>query len=242
MSGHNSRTFPVKGTGRRAEKPYLDEEEAREQEANWEETMEAAHAAHVADEEALTQNHPQSQPDKNNLASPTHVGNTTTNVAPPNVGTIPAATNLVHPTPTSGPAPTPRRRGRPSFVKGNPVSPRGRGRTTPRQNASAAPSPPAQPRVVRPDLGSSSQIPASPSNAAVPCSGSGSMPQGPLVRPNLQAQRTAPFRPPTVTRETMAAASPTIQSRFTGFMPTPSLKKKKPSGPPPSNPSTNDKN
>ncbi|XP_057756064.1 uncharacterized protein LOC130975264 [Arachis stenosperma] len=148
-------------------------------------------------------------------------GNTTTNAAPPNVATIP---------------------------------PRGRGSTTrkglaatttpptPTQNAAATPPPPAQPRVVRPDVGSRSQISASPSNAAVPCSGTGSMPQGPLVRPTLQAQPTAPFRPPIVTRETMAVASPATQSRFTGFMPTPSLKKKEPSGPSPSKPSTNDKN
>ncbi|XP_072094106.1 uncharacterized protein [Arachis hypogaea] len=58
--GHNSRTCLEKGTGRGAEEPDLDEEEAREQEANWEETMEAVHAAHVANEEDLTQNHPQS--------------------------------------------------------------------------------------------------------------------------------------------------------------------------------------
>ncbi|XP_057717936.1 uncharacterized protein LOC130932600 isoform X2 [Arachis stenosperma] len=200
------------------------------------------HTLHVADEEDLTQNHPQSQPDENNLVSPTHAGNTTANAAPPNIATIPAATNLAPPTATSEPAPTPKRRGKPSFVRGNPVPPRERGSTTPRQNAAAAPSPLAQPRVVRPDLGSSSQISASPSNAAVLCSGSGSMPQGPLVRPNLQAQCTTLFRPPTVTRETMATASLATQSRFTGFMPTPSLKKKKPSGPPPSKPSTNDKN
>ncbi|XP_057745666.1 uncharacterized protein LOC130963581 [Arachis stenosperma] len=134
----------------------------------------------------------------------------------------------------------------PTFVRGNPVLSRGRGSTTrrglsatttpptPAQNAAAAPLPPVQPRIVRPDVGSRSQIPASPSNV-------GSLPQGSLLRPILQAQPIAPFRPPTVTRETMAAASPAIQSRFTGFMLTPSLKKKKPSGPPPSKPSTNDK-
>ncbi|XP_016199510.1 lysine-rich arabinogalactan protein 19-like [Arachis ipaensis] len=171
-------------------------------------------AAHVANEEDLTQNHPQT--------------------------TVPAATNLVTPTASSEPAPsvvtrppapTPKRRGRPSFVRDNLVPPRRRGSTTrrglaattipltPTQNAAAAPPPPAQPRVVRPDVGSRSQIPASPSNAAVPCSGTGSMPQGPLVRPTLQAQPTAPFRPPTVTRDTMAAASPTTQSMFTCFIP-----------------------
>ncbi|XP_020977967.1 proteoglycan 4-like [Arachis ipaensis] len=239
---HNSRICPDKRTGTAAKEPDLDEEEAREQEANWEETMEAAHAAHVADEEDLTQNHPQRQPDQNNIND----GNTTTNALPLNVATIPAATNLVGPTATSEPAPAPKRRGRPSFVRDNPVPPRERGSTTrtglaatttpptPAQNAAAAPLPPAQPRVVRPDVGSRSQISASPSNV-------GSLPQGPLLRPTLQAQHTAPFRPPTVTRETMAAASPATQSRFTGFMPTPSLKKKKPSGPPPSKPSTNDK-
>ncbi|QHO58477.1 uncharacterized protein DS421_3g90940 [Arachis hypogaea] len=179
---------------------------------------------------------------KNNLVSPTHSGNTTTNAAPPNVATIPAPTNLAPPTTTSQSAPTPKRRGIPSFVRGNPVPPRGRGSTTPRQNAAAAPSPPAQPRAVRLDLGSSSQIPAPLSNAADPYSGTGSMPQGPLVRPNLQDQRAAPFRPPTVTRETMTAAGPATQRRFTGFMPTLSLKKKKPSRPPPSKPSTNDNN
>ncbi|RYR26580.1 hypothetical protein Ahy_B02g060839 [Arachis hypogaea] len=63
-AGHNSRTCPDKGSGTAAEEPDLDEDEAREQEANWEETMEAAHAAHVADEEELTQNHPQTQPDQ----------------------------------------------------------------------------------------------------------------------------------------------------------------------------------
>ncbi|QHN92541.1 uncharacterized protein DS421_17g584650 [Arachis hypogaea] len=173
-------------------------------------------------------------------------GNTTTNASPPNVATIPVATNLVGPTATLEPAPAPKRRGRPSFVRGKPVLPRGRGSTTrkglatttthptPAQNAAAAPSPFAQPRVVRPDVGSRSQIPASPSNV-------GSLPQGPLLRPTLQAQPIAPFRPPTVIRETMAAASPATQSRFTGFMSTPSLKKKKPSGPPPLKPSTNDK-
>ncbi|RYR35698.1 hypothetical protein Ahy_A10g050825 [Arachis hypogaea] len=61
-AGHNSRTCPHKGSGSAAAEPDLDEDEAREQEANWEETMEAAHAAHVADEEELTQNHPQTQP------------------------------------------------------------------------------------------------------------------------------------------------------------------------------------
>ncbi|RYR62161.1 hypothetical protein Ahy_A04g019541 [Arachis hypogaea] len=59
-AGHNSRTCPEKEAGTATEKPDLDEEEAREQEANWEETIEAAHAAHVAVEEDLTQNHPQS--------------------------------------------------------------------------------------------------------------------------------------------------------------------------------------
>ncbi|RYR66144.1 hypothetical protein Ahy_A03g012087 [Arachis hypogaea] len=179
---------------------------------------------------------------KVSLITLTHSGNTTTNATPPNVATIPAPTNLAPPTTTSQPAPTPKRRDIPSFVRGNLVPPRGRGSTTPRQNAAAAPSPPAQPRVVRLDLGSSSQIPTSPSNAANPCSGTGSMPHGPLVRPNLQAQRAAPFRPPTVTRETMAAAGPATQRRFTGFVPTLLLKKKKPSGPPPSKPSTNDNN
>ncbi|XP_015934615.1 uncharacterized protein LOC107460741 [Arachis duranensis] len=204
--------------------------------------MEAAHASHVADEEDLTQNHPQSQPDQNNIND----GNTTTNASPPNGATIPAATNLVGPTTSSEPAPAPKRRGRPTFVRGNSVPPRGRGSTTrrrmaatttpptPAQNAAAAPLPPAQPRVVRHDVGSRSQIPASPSNV-------GSLPQGPLLRPTHQAQPTAPFKPPTVTRETMAAASPATQSRFTSFMSTPSLKKKKPSRPPPSKPSTNDK-
>ncbi|XLR54165.1 uncharacterized protein [Arachis hypogaea] len=204
--------------------------------------MEAAHAAHVANEEDLTQNHPQSQPDKNTIND----GNTTKNASPPNGATIPATTNLVGPTASSEPAPAPKRIGRPTFVRGNLVPPRGRGSTTrrkmaatttpptPAQNAAAAPPSPAQPRVVRYDVGSRSQIPASPSNV-------GSLSQGPLFRPTLQAQPTTPFRPSTVTRETMATASPATQSRFTGFIPTPSLKKKKPSGPPPSKPSTNDK-
>ncbi|XP_015940554.1 formin-like protein 16 [Arachis duranensis] len=134
-------------------------------------------------------------------------GNTTTNAAPPNADTIPAASTLGRPSTSSEPAPpmttrptgpTPTRRGRPTFVRGNPVLPRGRGSTTqrgliatsttpltPTQNAAAAPPPPAQPRVVKPAIGSKSQIPASPSSVAVPCSGSGSMPQGPTVRPTL---------------------------------------------------------
>ncbi|RYR73068.1 hypothetical protein Ahy_A02g007362 [Arachis hypogaea] len=241
-AGHNSRTCPHKGSGSAAAEPDLDEDEAREQEANWEETMEAAHTAHVADEEELIQNHPQTQPDQNNIND----GNTTTNASVPNVATTPAATNPCATTASSEPSPAPKRRGRPSFVRGNPVPPRGRGSTTrrgmaatttpptPTQNAAAAPPSPAQPSLVSPDVGSRSQIPASPSNV-------GPKPQGLLLRPTLQAQPTAPFRPPTVTRETMAAASPATQSRFTSFMPTPSLKKKKPSGPPPSKPSTNDK-
>ncbi|RYR54837.1 hypothetical protein Ahy_A06g030100 [Arachis hypogaea] len=53
-AGHNSKTCPEKETGTAAEVPDIDEEDAREQETNWEETMEAAHAAHVADEEDLT--------------------------------------------------------------------------------------------------------------------------------------------------------------------------------------------
>ncbi|RYR13988.1 hypothetical protein Ahy_B04g070689 isoform D [Arachis hypogaea] len=204
--------------------------------------MEAAHAAYVADEEELTQNHPQTQPDHNNIND----GNTTASASAPNVATIPAATNPCAPPASSEPSPAPKRRGRPSFVRGNTVPPRGMGSTTrrgmaattttptPAQNAAAAPPPPAQPSLVSPEIRSRSQIPASPSNV-------GPQPQGPLPRPSLQAQPTAPFRPPTVTRETMAAASPATQSRFTGFMPTPSLKKKKPSGPPPSKPSRNDK-
>ncbi|RYR60539.1 hypothetical protein Ahy_A04g017596 [Arachis hypogaea] len=55
--GHNSRTCPERSTGAAAQEEGIDEDEAREQEANWEETMEAAHAAHVADEENLIQNH-----------------------------------------------------------------------------------------------------------------------------------------------------------------------------------------
>ncbi|RYR13993.1 hypothetical protein Ahy_B04g070689 isoform A [Arachis hypogaea] len=225
-AGHNGRTCPDKGSGAAAEEPDLDEDEAREQEANWEETMEAAHAAYVADEEELTQNHPQTQPDHVNVSD--------------------LSTNPCAPPASSEPSPAPKRRGRPSFVRGNTVPPRGMGSTTrrgmaattttptPAQNAAAAPPPPAQPSLVSPEIRSRSQIPASPSNV-------GPQPQGPLPRPSLQAQPTAPFRPPTVTRETMAAASPATQSRFTGFMPTPSLKKKKPSGPPPSKPSRNDK-
>ncbi|RYR41886.1 hypothetical protein Ahy_A08g038308 [Arachis hypogaea] len=103
-------------------------------------------------------------------------GNTTTNASPPNGATIPVATNLVGPTASSEPAPALKRRGRPTFVWGNSVPPIGRGSTTrrrmaatitpptPAQNAAAAPLPPAQPRVVRHDVGSRSQIPASPSN------------------------------------------------------------------------------
>ncbi|RYR08860.1 hypothetical protein Ahy_B05g076700 [Arachis hypogaea] len=55
---NKNKTCPEKEVGTATEEPDLDEEEAREQEANWEETMEAAHATHVADEEDLTQNHP----------------------------------------------------------------------------------------------------------------------------------------------------------------------------------------
>ncbi|RYR30964.1 hypothetical protein Ahy_B01g055757 [Arachis hypogaea] len=54
--GHNSRTCPERSTGAAAEEEGIYEDEARDQEANWEETMEAAH---VADEEDLTQNHPE---------------------------------------------------------------------------------------------------------------------------------------------------------------------------------------
>ncbi|RYQ99091.1 hypothetical protein Ahy_B07g086952 [Arachis hypogaea] len=249
--GHNSRICPERPTGAAAEEEDIDEDEAREQEANWEETMEAAHAAHVADEEDLTQNHLESQPDENTV----HHVSTTTTVAPPNTATTPATTSEpAPPVPARPIASTPPTRGKPTSVRGNPVLPRGRGRTTRRgtttssttlptstQNTAAAPPPPAQPRVVRHAVGSKSHIPLSPTSATGPSSGSGSMPQGPLVRPTLQAQSSTTFRPPSVTRKTMAAASPATQSRFTGFMPTPSLKKKKQSRPPLSKQSANDK-
>ncbi|RYR55352.1 hypothetical protein Ahy_A06g030589 [Arachis hypogaea] len=109
------------------------------------------------------------------------------------------------------------------------------------QNAAATPPSPAQPRVVRLAARSKFQILALPSSAAVPCNRSESMPQGPTVRPTLQAQLSILFRPLTVTRKIMAAISSATQSRFTGFMPTPFLKRKKSSGPLPSKPSTNDK-
>ncbi|RYR56927.1 hypothetical protein Ahy_A05g022663 [Arachis hypogaea] len=67
--GHNSRTCPEILTGTAAQ-----------------ETMEAAHAAHVADEKNLTQNHPESQPDENTEADMS----TTTTAAPPNAATTPA--------------------------------------------------------------------------------------------------------------------------------------------------------
>ncbi|RYR59258.1 hypothetical protein Ahy_A05g025107 [Arachis hypogaea] len=193
LAGHNNRTCPHKGSGTAAAKPDLDEDEAREQEANWEETMEAAHAAHVADEEELTQNHPQTQPDQGQSSS------------------------------------TKRKRQHHSKRNGSHYN-----TSNSSTKCSNCTTTPAQPSLVSLDVGSRSQIPASPSNV-------GPKPQGPLLRPTLQAQPTTPFRPPIVTRETMAAASPATQSRFTGFMPTPSLKKKKSSGPPPSKPSTNDK-
>ncbi|RYR21119.1 hypothetical protein Ahy_B03g066379 [Arachis hypogaea] len=244
--GHNSRTCPERSNGAAAQEDGIDEDEAREQEANWEETMEAAHATHVADEENLTQNHPQSQPDEVNfciliqtlffskmlhlelrkphpklitqLIQNTEADlTTTTNAAPPNATTTPAT--------SSGPAPP---------VAARPVEPtppipptRGRGRTIRRGRPPTSTAP--QTRVASHDVGSNCQIPATPTNAAGPSAGPGSMSQGPLGRPTLQAQSSASSRPPTVTRETMAAASPATQSRFTGFMPTPSLKKKKPS-------------
>ncbi|XP_015940672.3 proline-rich receptor-like protein kinase PERK2 [Arachis duranensis] len=238
--GHNSRTCPEKSTGAAAEEEGIDEDEAREQETNWEETMEAAHAAHVADEEDLTQNHSKSQLDENTELDVS----ITTTTTPPNAATTPATSSEPAPPVAARPlAPT------------SPIPPtRGRGRTTrrgttassttpptPTQNVAVAPPPPAQPRVVRHAAGSKSQIPPSPTNAAGPSSGPGSMPQGPLVRPTLQAQPSATSRPPSVTRKTMAAASPTTQSRFTGFMPTPSLKKKKQSGPQLSKPSASNK-
>ncbi|KAL4328297.1 hypothetical protein AHAS_Ahas13G0186000 [Arachis hypogaea] len=244
--GHNSRTCPERSNGAAAQEDGIDEDEAREQEANWEETMEAAHATHVADEENLTQNHPQSQPDEVNfciliqtlffskmlhlelrkphpklitqLIQNTEADlTTTTNAAPPNATTTPAT--------SSGPAPP---------VAARPVEPtppipptRGRGRTIRRGRPPTSTAP--QTRVASHDVGSNCQIPATPTNASGPSAGPGSMSQGPLGRPTLQAQSSASSRPPTVTRETMAAASPATQSRFTGFMPTPSLKKKKPS-------------
>ncbi|RYR04053.1 hypothetical protein Ahy_B06g083587 [Arachis hypogaea] len=211
--GHNSRTCPERSDGAAAQEEAIDEDEAREQEANWEETMEAAHAAHVADEENLTQNHPQSQPDENTEADLS----TTTTAAPPNATTTPAT--------SSGPAPP---------VAARPVEPtppipptRGRGRTIRRGRTPTSTAP--QTRVASHAAGSNCQILAIPTNAARPSTGLGSMSQGPLGRPTLQAQNSASSRPPTMTRETMAAASPATQSRFTGFMPTPSLKKKKPS-------------
>ncbi|RYQ92715.1 hypothetical protein Ahy_B09g098934 [Arachis hypogaea] len=211
--GHNSRTCPERSNGAAAQEEGIDEDEAREQEANWEETMEAAHAAHVADEENLTQNYPQSQPDENTEADLS----TTTTAAPPNAATTPAT--------SSGPAPP---------VAARPLEPtppipvtRGRGRTIRRRRPPTPTAP--QTRVASHDAGSNCQIPATPTNAARSSTGPGSMSQGPLGRPTLQAQYSASSRPPTVTRETMAAASPATQSRFTGFMPTPSLKKKKPS-------------
>ncbi|XLR02830.1 hypothetical protein S83_069028 [Arachis hypogaea] len=169
---------------------------------------------------------------------------TPTTAAPPNAATTPATSSEPAPPVTRRPiAPTP------------PIPPtRGRGRTTRRgttpnsttlftltQNVAATPPHPAQPRVVRHAAGSKSQIPATPTNTAGPSSGPGSMPQGPLVRPTLQAQHSATSRPPSVTRKIMAAASPATQSRFTGFMPTPSLKKKKQSGPKASKPSASNK-
>ncbi|RYR17977.1 hypothetical protein Ahy_B03g062625 [Arachis hypogaea] len=45
-AGHNDRICPEKGIGTAAEEPYLDEEEAREQKANWEKTTETTHTAH----------------------------------------------------------------------------------------------------------------------------------------------------------------------------------------------------
>ncbi|XP_020963729.1 flocculation protein FLO11-like [Arachis ipaensis] len=211
--GHNSRTCPERSNGAAAQEEGIDEDEAREQEANWEETMEAAHAAHVADEENLTQNYPQSQPDENTEADLS----TTTTAAPPNAATTPAT--------SSGPAPP---------VAARPVEPtppipptRGRGRTI-RRGRPPTPTAP-QTRVASHDAGSNCQIPATPTNAAGSSTGPGSMSQGPLGRPTLQAQYSASSRPPTVSRKTMAAASPATQSRFIGFMPTLSLKKKKPS-------------
>ncbi|XLR22777.1 hypothetical protein S83_050677 [Arachis hypogaea] len=201
-------------------------------------------AAHVADEEELTQNHPQSQPDQNTIND----GTTTTNAPPPNADIVLAASTLVKPATGSEPAPqvttrptspTPTRRGRPTFVRGNTVNPRGRDSTTqgglaatsttpptPAQYAATTPPPSAQPRVVRPPVRSKSQISASPLSAAAPCSGSGSMTQARIVRPTLQVQTSALFRLPTMTRKTMVVASPVTQNRFIGFMPTPSLKRK----------------
>ncbi|RYR67712.1 hypothetical protein Ahy_A03g014105 isoform A [Arachis hypogaea] len=181
--------------------------------------MDAAHAAH----------------------NTVHDVSTTATAAPANAATTPATSS--EPAPLVAVMPTVTRRGKLTFVRGNPVLPRGRSRTTrrgttassttpptPTQNARAALPPAAQPRI----------LPA-PTSATGPSCGSGSMPQCLLVRPTLQAQPSATSRPPSVTRETMAAASPATQSRFIGFMPTPSLKKKKQSGPPTAKQSANDK-
>ncbi|RYR28118.1 hypothetical protein Ahy_B01g052227 [Arachis hypogaea] len=200
--GHNSRTCPERSNGAAAQEDGIDEDEAREQEANWEETMEAAHAAHVADEENLTQNHPQSQPDEVNfciliqtlffskmlhlelrkphpklitqLIQNTEADlTTTTNAAPPNATTTPAT--------SSGPAPP---------VAARPVEPtppipptRGRGRTTRRGRPPTSTAP--QTRVASHNVGSNCQIPTTPTNAAGPSTGPGSMSQGPLGRPTL---------------------------------------------------------
>ncbi|XP_057744615.1 uncharacterized protein LOC130962413 [Arachis stenosperma] len=202
-AGHNSRTYLERPTGTEAEEEDIDEKEAREQEANLEETMETAHAAHVADEEDLTQNYPGSQPDENTVNDVS----ATTTAAPPNVATTPVAPSLVRPATNSEPAPpmatrptapTPIRRGRPTAVRDNPVLPRGRGSiarrgltatsTTPltsTQNGAAVPPSPAQPRVVRHAVGSKSHILPSPTSAAGPCSVSGSILQGLLVRSTL---------------------------------------------------------
>ncbi|RYR24422.1 hypothetical protein Ahy_B02g057921 [Arachis hypogaea] len=215
--GHNSRTCPERSTGAAAEEEDIDEDEAREQEANWEETMEAAH---------------NTEPD---------VSTTTTTAAPPNAATTPATSSEPLPPVAARPlAPTPptRRRGR-TTRRGTTAS--STTPLTPSFNVAAAPPSPAQPRVVRHAAGYKSHIPLSPTNAAGPSSGSGSMPQGPLVRPTLQAQPSATSRPPNVTRKTMAATSPATQSRFTCFIPTPSLKKKKQYGPPPSKKSASNK-
>ncbi|RYR18747.1 hypothetical protein Ahy_B03g063353 isoform A [Arachis hypogaea] len=201
--------------------------------------MEATYAVYVADEEQHTQNYPQNQPKE--------VKNTILTAS--NLVTVATGSKTASQVTTKPTALTTIRRGRPTFVRGNPISTRGRGSTfwgrvavtstippTPTQYAIATPPPPPQTRikhiVVRLSIGSKALISARLLSVAVPGNGCGSMTQDSMVKPIFQAQTSAPFRP---------LISLATQNRFRGFMLTPSLRRKKSSGLPPSKPYTNEK-
>ncbi|RYR65921.1 hypothetical protein Ahy_A03g011845 [Arachis hypogaea] len=124
--GHNSRICPERLTKIAIEMQDIDEEEVREQEASY--------TVYVADEEQLTQNYPQTQPKESTINNGTTITiapslNTDTILTVSNLVTVATGSKTASQVTTRPTILTTIRRGRPTFVRGNLISARGRGST-----------------------------------------------------------------------------------------------------------------